>query len=62
MEETFGVLCRDRKETRTEERQREREGRRRNGRMKKRRETGVRHIEKDRGGTRGRRVTGPKDR
>lgn len=44
-----------------QKRERER-GERRNGRMKKRRETGVRHIEKDRGGTRGRRVTGPKDR
>lgn len=45
-----------------QKRERERGEERRNGRMKKRRETGVRHIEKDRGGTRGRRVTGPKDR
>lgn len=55
MEETFGVLYRDRK----------RQGQKREGeegwKDEEKRETGVRHIEKDRGDG-GRGMTGPKDR
>lgn len=66
MEETFGVLCRDR-----ERQGQKREGRGGMERMERRgREGGVRHVEKDGGGEggrraeegRGRRATGPKDR